>query len=443
MDHLALDDLLRAFRDAGATRFFVKRLAANDNSKQQVYLGGGFAILNELPLANFRPMPSDKGRAIIHADLPLSWMLDDGSLSPAPHSKAVLYPQYPEVRWSGFLRGARGAPADLLKVGARIPGRILLLGVRPDRTIIARVHAPDTPVARELEARRSFAGDSVLVELFLEDPRGERDKLLAALGKVAAEGWVPPVRLRRDGTMEPCRGSNCGGVTLESYLGITPNSRAEPDLFGWEVKQFAVRDFVKFQAVSPVTVFTPEPKGGVYATESPEEFIRRWGYPDTKGRPGRLNVGGRFTVGKRLPRTGLTLRLAGVGSTGDTITDPQGGIQLVADDGTVAARWPFPDLLQHWNRKHANAAYVPSLRRKDPVQYCYSPDVYLASGTDFGLFLKGLSTGIVCYDPGIKLVGLDGPKVRIKRRSQFRVGFNGLRGLYRQFEAVVVAEGTP
>jgi hypothetical protein len=149
-------------------------------------------------------------------------------------------------------------------------------------------------------------------------------------------------------------------------------------------------------------------------------------------------VGGRFTVGNRLERTRLTLRLAGVGPDGDTIVDPEGGIFLEADDGTVAAKWPFPAMLEHWNRKHANAAYVPSLRQDDPRKYRYSPDIYLASGTDFGLFLGGLSKGIVCYDPGIKLEGLEGPQVRIKRRSQFRVAFPELVTLYRAFEAVVV-----
>lgn len=438
MNDLPPDPLLAAFRKAGAVRFFAKRLAENDNSKNQVYLGGDFTVLNELPLIAFRPRPSDKGRAIIHADLPLSWLLDDGSLSPAPHSKVVLYPQYPEVRWSGFLLGASGAPAALINENARIAGRILVMGVTADRRVIARVHAPDSPLARGLDERSTFDGVGTLIELHLDDPLDQRDQLLAALKKVADEGWVEPVRLNADGTFRPCIGPNCGGVTLESWLGIRANSNAEPDLFGWEIKQFAVRNFVRFAAVSHVTVFTPEPTAGFYATDGVEAFIRRWGYPDTKGRPGRLNVGGRFTIGKRLPRTGLTLRLAGAGQDGATIKDPEGGIILTDDDGTVAAKWPFPAMLEHWNRKHANAAYVPSRRQEDPPRYCYSPDVYLASGTDFGLFMRGVSTGVVAYDPGIKLEGLGGPRVTTKRRSQFRVAFNELPGLYRKFESVLV-----
>ena len=33
----------------GAVRFYAKRLAPNDNSKNQVYLGGGFGALNVIP----------------------------------------------------------------------------------------------------------------------------------------------------------------------------------------------------------------------------------------------------------------------------------------------------------------------------------------------------------------------------------------------------------
>lgn len=434
MNQQSLADTIGAFRKAGVTRLLVKRLAANDNSKQQVYLGGSFELLNQLPLVGFRAKPSAENRAIIHADMPLSWMLDDGRLSPAPHSKVILYPQYPEVRWSGFLLGAREAPVHLMNESARIAGRILLLGVRVDRTVIARVHARDSPVAIELDRSGLFDGATALVEYPLEDPGDQRDRLLRHLKVIAAKGWVDPVRFDRQGQMVPCLGPNCGGVTLETLLGIKANSRSEPDFEGWEVKQFGVKDFKKFRALSAVTLMTPEPTEGYYVTAGVEAFIRKYGYPDTKGRENRLNVGGRFLVGTRLARTGLTLRLVGIGESGDTVENAQGGIELVDDTNTVAARWPFPALLEHWNRKHSKAAYVPSMRQKDPRQYRYADEVFLGIGTDFGLFLKGLSSRIVAYDPGIKLEGSEGAEPRSKRRSQFRVAFSSLPALYRRFE---------
>jgi hypothetical protein len=436
MNQLPLMDVIRAFRAAGAVRFLAKRMAENDNSKNQVYLGGGFALLNELPLRNFRAQPSKAGRAIIHADLPLAWLRDDGTLANAPDSKVILYPQYPEVRWSGFLNRAPGSPSALMNGHARIAGRVVIFGIRDDRTVVARVFAPDSPVAREIEERHAFGQGGVIAPLDIEDTDSNRDQLLAALRQVADKGWVDPIRLLADGSTAPCVGQNCGGVTLESLLGIRPNSRAEPDLFGWEVKQFAVANFQRFTARSPITVFTPEPTGGVYTTEGVDTFVRRWGYPDTNGVADRWNFGGRFTVGRRLARTGLTLRVSGTGANGDTIVDSDGGVQLVDDNGIIAAEWSFPALLAHWNLKHAKAAYVPSIRREPPRQYQYSRDVFLATGTDFGLFLRAMSRQAIVYDPGIKLENASGPSPRAKRRNQFRVSFTNLRELYHRFEAV-------
>lgn len=168
----------------------MKRLAANDNSKNQVYLGGSFDLLNLLPLADFRAKPSEGKRAIIHADMALSWMRDDGILAPAPKSKVILYPQYPEVRWSGFLLGSQGAPNALMNEAARIEGRILFFGVRADRTVVARVTTPDSPAARELAESRFFDDKTALVEYPLEDPGDQRDRLLSHLKMIAARGWV-------------------------------------------------------------------------------------------------------------------------------------------------------------------------------------------------------------------------------------------------------------
>jgi hypothetical protein len=434
MDDLPLDQLLKAFARADATTIFAKRLAANDNSKNQVYLAGDFRLLNELPLQRVHVVPSKSGRPTMHAELPAFWLKDDGQLAPAPHSKAILYPDYPEVRWSGFLAGADGAPNERMNEHARVPGRVLLIGVRRDRTIVARVQMPESPAARELEQLGVFGRGGLLVRLLFEDPGDERDRLFGALKRVADMGWIDPVRLMRDGSMTPCRGPNCGGVTLESWLGIAPNARAEPDFFGWEIKQFAVADFERFRAKGPVTLFTPEPTTGVYASDGVETFIRRYGYPDALGRPDRLNVGGKFVIGKRADRTGLTLRLTGVSADGGRIDDASGGVTLVDGHGVVAAGWPFTALIEHWNHKHARAAYVPSQKRGPPAQYRYAPACFLGTGTDFGCFLKAISVGQVYYDPGIKLELASTQHPRVKRRSQFRIAFPDLRSLYHKFE---------
>lgn len=98
----------------------------------------------------------------------------------------------------------------------------------------------------------------------------------------------------------------------ESSFGITPNGYADPDYLGWEIKQYAAKDFTSFRATSPVTLMMPEPTGGIYKSEGVIPFLRRFGYPDKKGRPDRINFGGIYTCHRRYHQTtGLRMVLEG------------------------------------------------------------------------------------------------------------------------------------
>lgn len=60
-------------------------------------------------------------------------------------------------------------------------------------------------------------------------------------------------------------------------------------------------------------------------------------------------------------------------------------------------------MLLHWNRKHNQACYVPSL--SDTIaerKYKYGNKIILGTGTDFQLFLKQMAIGNIYYDHGIK-----------------------------------------
>ncbi len=61
----------------------------------------------------------------------------------------------------------------------------------------------------------------------------------------------------------------------------------------------------------------------------------------------------------------------------------------------------------------------------------YGKDIKLCRSTDLTLLLKGISTGYVYYDPGIKLDRATG---KTHRRSQFRVKFNQVDMIYRHSE---------
>ena len=46
-----LQNLKSLFIDNGCTKIYIKKLSPNDNSKNQVYFGGSFEILNILPIS--------------------------------------------------------------------------------------------------------------------------------------------------------------------------------------------------------------------------------------------------------------------------------------------------------------------------------------------------------------------------------------------------------
>lgn len=115
-----------------------------------------------------------------------------------------------------------------------------------------------------------------------------------------------------------------------------------------------------------------------------------------------------------------------------------GGLRLVDGAGDPAAVWSFRTLLPHWNRKHARACYVPSLRRGPPFEYAYGGRAELCEETDFLLFLRAVARGSVYYDPALKLENEASDAPRLKRRSQFRVRHHDLDSLYRRSETVTL-----
>ena len=249
--------------------------------------------------------------------------------------------------------------------------------------------------------------------------------------------WIASQKLAADGTKHPYAARNGGGYTLEAELGITPNGYAEPDFMGWEVKQYGVRDFVKFAPKSPVTLMTPEPTGGIYRDAGIEEFMSRFGYEDKSGKPDRINFGGRYDCLRGLHAlTGLRMTISGFDARSGKITDLDGALCLLDGSDNIAASWSFKGMMAHWNRKHAQAAYVPSLFRTPPPEYSYGNSVLLCEQTDFLLFLSAFAAGAVYYDPAVKIEKASTMKPKLKRRSQFRAAHADLPQLYRGHEVV-------
>lgn len=429
-------DLVRKWMTSfGVGRLYVKFLSPNDNSKNQVYLGGGFGILNVLPAGN--PIATTSGthkKPIFQALLRLQWMDEAGTLYNAPDAKLILYPQYPEVRMSGYLRGTSWAPSDVMGT-VRDEGRVLLLGVRSDRTVVAFAAAATSPVAVQLRELKNLEPVGVLFRVPLREGENRERELLTALCEISEQEWIRSMRLDGKGNRVPCAAPNCGGYTLEALLNITPNGRAEPDFLGWEVKSYTVASLAKPTA-GPVTLMTPEPTGGYYRDKGVADFVRTFGYVDKRGRPNRQNFGGIHRVGERCDATGLTMRLDGFDAPSGKITDGNGRVALVSDKQVIAAEWGFAELLGHWNRKHAATVFVPTQRREDEGHsFRFGNQISLGTGADFLRVLAAFATGQVYYDPGIKLV-VEAQTETTKRRSQFRIQFKNMAQLYERFRRV-------
>lgn len=435
----SITQLIQLMRSHGAKRFYAKKLSPNDNSKNQVYLGGDFSALNIIPHLKLYTDSDEVAGSIrdrIKADVRFFWVDVDGKYS-APESQLILYPKYPEVRMSGFLKGCRRAPSEVMRV--RDEGRVLFLGVTDDGDILGYATMADDPLSKEIYQKDSLE----TVGVFLEIPpdlntRGDtKHQLLSALRRIYEKHWIPSSKMRSDGTLEPYHASNGGGYTLEAELGISPNCYAEPDYLGWEIKQYSVSNFVKYKAKTPATLFTPEPTSGIYCEEGVESFLHKFGYPDTKGIQDRFNFGGVHKCGKDFhSKTGLKMVLLGFDETSNKITDVHGGIALVSKNNEIAAMWDFIGMMNHWKRKHTQAAYVPSICQKPPPKYAFGPRILLCEETDFTLFLNAVAAGDIYYDPGIKCENASSSKPKIKRRSQFRISHKNLKNIYKKHESI-------
>lgn len=437
-----LESLTALMRQGGAVRIHAKKLAPNDNSKNQIYLGGDFSALNIIPHGdietddtNLAGSVRDRAKAAIR----FRWIDEHGQYE-APNAQLILYPKYPEVRMSGFLKGCRQAPSHILTV--RDEGRVLFLGITHEGQVLGYAAEAGSPLANALYAQANLTPAGVFLLLPTDTHFGNsKEQLLATLAAIYSKHWIPSQKLGSDGIRHPYTARNGGGYTLEAELGITPNGYSEPDYLGWEIKQYSVTDFSKYRPKSPVTLLTPEPTGGYYREQGVEAFVRKFGYADKSGKEDRINFGGIYACNRSWHAdTGLQLRLTGYDPDSRKITDMTGGLALVDRNDNLAALWKFGGIIEHWSRKHAQAAYVPSLFQTPPPEYRYGARVQLCEQTDLSLFLSAVAKGTVYYDPAIKIENANGPKPLIKRRSQFRIKHDQLETMYHQTEIRELAE---
>ena len=445
---LSLEKLLAIFTGFHAKKTYVKKLAPNDNSKNQPYFGAHLTDLPFIPTGDIQSSlsisnkTSDLKRQIKYqANVNLSWIDAEGNVYPAPNAKLIYYPQYPEVRFSGFLQGSKVNVSRWMspQKDGRALGRWLILGVAEDKTVYSYLVSPESSLSNQLEKTSFIKRTNIFSEIDIQQldrSTDSRTALVAKLLEINGMGWISGQKLGSDMIAKPYKAQNGGGYTLESILGISPNGFAEPDYLGWEVKQFGVKAFPIKQA-KPTTLMTPEPNGGIYTDLGAGEFVRQFGYVDKSGKPDRMNFGGRHLVGKICKTTNLVMYLKGFDPATSKITDANGAITLVDDSEIVAASWSFSKIMNHWKKKHSQAVYIPCMMRTAQSggrEYYYGNNIELGIGTNFEIFLSAMAKGYVYYDPGIKLENVSNPESTPKRRSQFRVNHKHLENLYHHLE---------
>jgi len=476
---LSIVKLLELFRSLGLSRIIFKRLSPNDNSKNQPYMGGHLTDLGFLPTGDIINSPSTSGktknpkRQIKYTtSLNYYWLSADGRSYKAPDAKLIYYPQYPEVRFSGFLAKTdfdMGGWMDPAKKG-REQGRVLFFGIKNTGEIFAYLATPDSRIAKEINDVKSTELSGVFRELFIPrkhggsqadlfenltevaDTAGEyasatadsqavssKATLISELQRIHLKLWISSKRLNTDGIAIPYAAPNGGGYTMEAELGVIPNGIAEPDFMGWEVKQFGVKRFDLINS-KPLTLMTPEPNGGHYVEKGVEMFVRKYGRPNSRGILNRYDFTGRHIANTLCDSTGLTLVTDGFDAESNVMTSGSGSIALLDVKGNIASSWSFTKLMEIWMRKHSKAVYIPSLSRKEPdtlKQYYYGNELRLFEGTSIVRLLRAVSEGHVYYDPGIKLENADTRPIT-KRRSQFRIKSASLDKLYDSQEVVDV-----
>jgi len=177
--------MLDLMRHHGATRIYAKNLAPNDNSKNQVYLGGDFSALNVIPHGEIYSDDAAIAGAVrdrAKARVSFFWVAEGGKHR-APDAGLILYPKYPEVRMSGFLKGCREAPSDIMRV--RDEGRLLVLGITGEGDVLGYAADAAHPVAVEVRAYQ-WPMIGVLLELPLHAGQADspKDRLLNELRRI-------------------------------------------------------------------------------------------------------------------------------------------------------------------------------------------------------------------------------------------------------------------
>jgi len=469
----SLDEIRKTLAAHNVRRAILKQLPKNANDKNQVYIATDSGVLlDDFAVAHGERGASSSekdarntpvGRVISEAVFEdFSWLKLDGSLCKAKRVKVIIYPQYPEVRLSGFLTVENTMPISLsVNFTKKNPEakRLLVLGAKPGGGCIGIVYTNLSSVLIE-EIKALPGNDRAKACKLIDFPEPGISQLFELLKPVVGV-QLAGCRLNKIGSKLPFTGTQVCGYTLEHSLGISSNSDKGGDIFGIELKTHTSKK---------LTLFTPEPDFGFYA-ENFSGFMKRFGYLDAQG---DMRFTGLHRANVPCAKTGLVLKVTEfrVDGEGQWILDDRGerarfpydentplsaktdGLQVVllAPDGFVAAGWSFARLMNNWGAKHNEVVYIPAEKALNGnaaeselgfiIGVTFSPTVMLCQNTSAERLYKAVNDGVIFLDPAPKLHSTDASKH--KRRAQWRVNdiSKAARTLYENVEHVTLVKET-
>jgi hypothetical protein len=436
----SIAELEAILASVGADLALLKVLPKNANDKNQIYIAADFGVLYDLfdlTLAERGESASvTKGKLQIGSRIPeavfnnFSWLKRNGSLVPAKRLKAIIYPQYPEARLSGLQAVDNSMPAslsvDFTKVNPNAK-RLLVLARLPRGKCIGLVCIGySSAFELELGMLPGFERARACRRLTISQDNSSKlaSKLINVLGRP-----IRGCRLDSFGRTLPFSGTQVCGYTLEHELGIIPNSGSDGDLYGIELKT---------HTQIKVTLFTPEPDGGMYARDF-SAFMKKYGYVDSNG---DLRLTGIHRVGIMCSKSALTLQVREFRDDGSgrkafpydpttplTAKLDNIDVALVDSDDEAAAIWSLERLMNCWGAKHNEVVYIAASKSENPdkVEFdagfehivTFDTGVMWCRNTTAERLLKAISDGVIFLDPAPKLHATDPSKN--KRRAQWRV----------------------
>lgn len=428
----SFDQIVTTLQTLGSEKILIKFLSSNDNSKNQIYLGGNFSVLQMFPTGEVvrnlgTSNKKKKSSEILKAPLPLFWLTENAELEPSKFATFILYPQYPEVRMSGMLRGCHEAPNKI--IASRDEGRILIFGINKTQSkIICFALKESDPASREIRSQISsdkFETDGVFYTFRSQNP--PIDNIIAKLRTIDFSIYQPTFYLKQ-GMRIYTTNPNSSGTTLEGLLGIDSNSLPTPDWNDWELKAVATKKYPEPQPSARVTLLTGEPDGGLYVSDL-NKFMLNYAHETKRNE--------KYFTGPWDIKKGVFKKLQ------LSYDKDRSKIVLmdVESNQIEVASWDLVGIINHWKSKHQHAVFVPYTKNSNQ-QVRFSPFVCIGEGATFELFFSALKNGLISLDPGVKFTYKEEKdKWEVHKRTQWRTTLKMLPSIYSVFYFIDVING--